>query len=81
MADQWTPEEVAAHDALGGNLHPVVLNRVEPKPHKTCFAPTTTLRWYRGPMCPDTERVLQQLWVDVMAGAKEWREIEVFLED
>lgn len=48
----------------------------EPRPHTACFAPTTTLRWYQAPMTPEGGKVLQQLWVDVMAGAKEWREIE-----
>lgn len=57
-------------------MAPLVLNRVEPRPHKTCFAPTTTLRWYQAQMTPESQKVLQQLWIDVMAGAKEWREIK-----
>lgn len=78
-SDNWTPEELET--LKGQDRPPLVLNRIDPRPHKACLIPTTTLRWYRGPMCADTDRILQQRWVDILNGAEEWREIEVFLED
>lgn len=74
MMDNWTREELETIKTQ--DRPPVVLNRIEPRPHTACFAPTTTLRWYQAPMTPESGKVLQQLWVDVMAGAKEWRDIE-----
>lgn len=71
-SDQWTVEEIAALKERSVDRPVTVLNRIEPRR----FAPTTTLRWYQAQMTPENQKVLQQLWVDVMAGAKEWREIE-----
>lgn len=74
MADQWTQEELEA----------LVLSRARPtivQPRTPVFMPTLRLRWYRPPMSPDTDRVLQQLYVDLFGSGEEWRDIEVFLED
>lgn len=71
-SDQWTVEEIAALKERSVDRPVIVLNRIEPRR----FAPTTTLRWYQAPMTPENQKVLQQLWIDVMSGAREWREIE-----